>query len=211
MTTQQTKKDTIADAALSCFLRKGYGGTSMDDIVKAAGTSKGGIYWHFKSKDDVFLFLLERDMERDKDKFNTMLEKYQTAKEQLIAYLDCCVEKALGSPMFVLVGEFMSRAKSQEVMDRLNEIFSKKHTGSYIVHSILQRGVDSGEFHQMDLPVMTELFCSLTEGMLGRYYIFHKDSALLEKALTAVKDIFINNLYKNTVVSYSTVQQDAAD
>lgn len=47
---KDSKKDLIADAALACFLSTGYGGTSVDDIVKASGMSKGGIYWHFKSR-----------------------------------------------------------------------------------------------------------------------------------------------------------------
>jgi AcrR family transcriptional regulator len=35
------------------FLEKGYHGTSIDDITKAAGLSKGALYWHFKSKGDL--------------------------------------------------------------------------------------------------------------------------------------------------------------
>ncbi|MHA2142415.1 MAG: TetR/AcrR family transcriptional regulator [Candidatus Thorarchaeota archaeon] len=52
--------DTILGAAESLFSEKGYHGTSMDDIVKASGYSKGAIYGHFDSKEQLFLSVLEK-------------------------------------------------------------------------------------------------------------------------------------------------------
>jgi len=50
----------ILDAALEAFATRGFASTSIDDIAAMAGLSKGGIYTHFKSKDDLFEALLER-------------------------------------------------------------------------------------------------------------------------------------------------------
>jgi AcrR family transcriptional regulator len=49
-------KDTanrILIQAMRIFLEKGYHGTSIDDITKAAGLTKGALYWHFGSKEDL--------------------------------------------------------------------------------------------------------------------------------------------------------------
>ena len=48
------------DAALGLFVAKGIAATSMDDIVTAAGVSKGGFYHHFASKDALLLALQDR-------------------------------------------------------------------------------------------------------------------------------------------------------
>lgn len=45
----------IIEKAASLFNRKGYHGTSMSDILEATGLAKGGVYGHFKSKDDIAL------------------------------------------------------------------------------------------------------------------------------------------------------------
>ncbi|CAB3888030.1 TetR/AcrR family transcriptional regulator [Achromobacter piechaudii] len=52
----------ILDAALQEFSASGYAGARMDDIALRAGLSKGGLYAHFSSKEDVFQALLERHL-----------------------------------------------------------------------------------------------------------------------------------------------------
>lgn len=42
------------------FLEKGYHGTSIDDITKAAGVTKGALYWHFQGKEDVLKRIVEQ-------------------------------------------------------------------------------------------------------------------------------------------------------
>jgi len=45
--------DRILDQSMRLFFQKGYHGTSIDDITKATGVTKGAFYWHFKSKEEV--------------------------------------------------------------------------------------------------------------------------------------------------------------
>ena len=54
---QQTKK-AILEAASRCFAEKGYAACSMDNIAQAAGLSKGGLYAHFKSKEELFTLVI---------------------------------------------------------------------------------------------------------------------------------------------------------
>lgn len=49
----------LLDAAAKVFASHGYGGASLDRIVQTAGLSKGTLYWHFASKEELFLALVE--------------------------------------------------------------------------------------------------------------------------------------------------------
>lgn len=49
----------ILDVSTRLFLEKGYEKTSMQDIVKALGMSKGAVYHHFKSKEELFTQVVE--------------------------------------------------------------------------------------------------------------------------------------------------------
>ncbi|MFV0569356.1 MAG: multidrug efflux transporter transcriptional repressor AcrR [Citrobacter portucalensis] len=44
----------ILDAALRLFSQQGVSSTSLAEIAKAAGVTRGAIYWHFKNKSDLF-------------------------------------------------------------------------------------------------------------------------------------------------------------
>jgi AcrR family transcriptional regulator len=48
----------LLDAAFTVFARHGYAGTSVDAIARVAGHSKGAFYYHFASKESIFLELL---------------------------------------------------------------------------------------------------------------------------------------------------------
>ncbi|MFC4265605.1 TetR/AcrR family transcriptional regulator [Arthrobacter cryoconiti] len=50
---REERRREIAAAALRCFGRKGFQGTSMADIIAESGLSAGAIYGNFKNKDDL--------------------------------------------------------------------------------------------------------------------------------------------------------------
>jgi AcrR family transcriptional regulator len=67
---QQTRQ-RIMDAALNVFSRKGFHDTRIDDIADEAQSSKGGVYFHFPGKEQLFLALIEE--------FARLLEERLTA------------------------------------------------------------------------------------------------------------------------------------
>ena len=53
----QATRSTIMSMALELFCRQGLARTSLTDIAKAAGVTRGAIYWHFKDKEELFAAL----------------------------------------------------------------------------------------------------------------------------------------------------------
>lgn len=56
----QARHQVILDAALRVFTHKGYRDATVEDIASESRTSKGGIYFHFPTKQAIFLALLDR-------------------------------------------------------------------------------------------------------------------------------------------------------
>ena len=50
----QATRSHILDTAELVFEQRGVSGTSLGEIAKAAGLTRGAIYWHFKDKADLF-------------------------------------------------------------------------------------------------------------------------------------------------------------
>jgi AcrR family transcriptional regulator len=55
----RTRRQRVLDAALEVFTQHGYSDSAIDDIARASQTSKGGLYFHFPSKQALFLALLD--------------------------------------------------------------------------------------------------------------------------------------------------------
>ncbi|MDI5986153.1 TetR family transcriptional regulator [Halomonas sp. M4R5S39] len=53
-------REALLDAAEEVFLEKGVARTSLEQIARHAGMTRGAVYWHFKNKADLFRALLER-------------------------------------------------------------------------------------------------------------------------------------------------------
>lgn len=93
-------KDKLLSAAESHFLDKGYCATTVDDICRAAGTTKGAFFHHFDNKLSVAVEALERHAARRFDAFlGWPAARATSAKDRVLAYLDgmtsmaCAVER----------------------------------------------------------------------------------------------------------------------
>ena len=62
---QQTRENILA-CAEGIILQRGYSGTSIEDIIREAGITKGGFFYHFDGKSDLAKKLMLRYLEQDK-------------------------------------------------------------------------------------------------------------------------------------------------
>jgi AcrR family transcriptional regulator len=95
---RKTKEDTeisklrILMAAEDEFCQRGFIAANMDSIAKAAGLTKGAIFWHYKSKADLFKAIIKRATGRMKAIFREVfsssqpmliMEKYREVIKQI--------------------------------------------------------------------------------------------------------------------------------
>lgn len=72
--TKAARRAQIIEAAISCFLEKGYTNTSMSDIIKASGLSSGSIYSHFSGKEDILITAINERLENVKNLYAALPE-----------------------------------------------------------------------------------------------------------------------------------------
>jgi len=65
----ENTRDRITRAAEELIMAKGFAGTSIDDILKSAGLTKGAFFHHFKGKGDLARVLVENHARRDIEMF----------------------------------------------------------------------------------------------------------------------------------------------
>jgi len=77
-------RQQIIEAAAVVFNKKGYAGTSISDITKVTGLTKGSIYGNFRDKDDLALCAFHFNAERVTDVFRIGLKKRRSAIDTLM-------------------------------------------------------------------------------------------------------------------------------
>ena len=94
MRDKELTRERILDAAEKLFAEKGFHETAMDEIVQVAKVSKGGVYFHFPSKEQLFFALLDkladalqRDVQREIARRCGAVNKIQGALEVVLKNL----------------------------------------------------------------------------------------------------------------------------
>lgn len=72
--TKAARRAQIIEAAIACFLERGYTNTSMSDIIKASGLSSGSIYSHFTGKEDILTTAINERLENVKKLYAALPE-----------------------------------------------------------------------------------------------------------------------------------------
>ncbi len=62
-TRSQDSRDEILKAAMQLFANRGFHETSMSEVAREARVSKALIFWHFKTKEELFVAVLNRLLE----------------------------------------------------------------------------------------------------------------------------------------------------
>lgn len=80
---RKSKTNLIFLAAIDVFSEKGFDKATMDDIAARANVAKGTIYYHFKSKEELFLFLVEEGVELLHEGVESKISSEMTPLEKL--------------------------------------------------------------------------------------------------------------------------------
>jgi AcrR family transcriptional regulator len=182
-------KEKIIYESMKLFSLKGFLSTSIHDIMREAQTSKGGLYNHFRSKDDIFLAVLsearkvwrERNLagldqiEKPVEKVKTLLRNYRDR------YLKDR-ETFPGGCIFVTLSVELDDQKpffSRE----LNEGFVRLKA---MIKRLLDQGKESGGLRaDVNTEAVTEMIFS---GMLGASVIYgtEKSSDSLDNCISTL-------------------------
>lgn len=68
-------RERILELAEAAVLQKGFAGTSIDELIAAAGLTKGGFFYHFKDKSELAKQMLVRYLKRDDEIFTDLIAR----------------------------------------------------------------------------------------------------------------------------------------
>jgi TetR/AcrR family transcriptional repressor of nem operon len=179
-------REKIIQESLKLFSLKGFLSTSIQDILEAAGTSKGGLYNHFMSKEDLFFAVLRAAQEIWRQRTLEGLDGIEKRIERIKALLRNYGNRYLkdtkafpGGCVFVTLS-----VELDDQRPRLSEEITKGFAGfKKMVNRWLDEAKNSGEIRgDVDTKAVTEMIFA---GMLGTSVIYGMEKSLdvLDKSI----------------------------
>lgn len=161
------KRDFILEKAKELFIQKGYAGTSMDDLVRYSGVSKGSIYYHFKSKDELFLQLIAKDTQEWLVSWQEKEKKYTTFSEKLHGIAMHYLED-FHNPLQKVVEEYLFAQPIQT--DFFEHAMGTIKAKRRAYEEIFQEALRSREIEVDCIEELTYIFSGLLDGLSTLYY-----------------------------------------
>jgi AcrR family transcriptional regulator len=161
MALDSSRADILA-AAARCFMDRGYAQTSIDDVARSLGATKGRIYHHFPSKGDLFaeVFRAGMDMNFAAVEHLTTLPGAALPRWRRMAMahvMQMMVTKAFQRAVWLGVEMHLAGATTPEQRTVFNELLDYRARYGNLFRATLLQGREEGVFHFEDLSVTNQL------------------------------------------------------
>ncbi len=168
------KRHQILEGAHAVFLARGFDAASMNDIAAAANVSKGTLYVYFEDKEHLFVALIEREREKQKQGMYEALAEDPDLAHALFSFGERLVK--------LLTGEFALSAHRivLGVAERMPEIGREFYErgpmqGAQRLADFLARRVAVGELEIEDTALAAAQFVDLCQSTLMRPRLFNAE------------------------------------
>jgi len=191
------KRAAILTGALECFVSRGFQATTIDDIVKHLGISKGALYGYFSSKEDMYIQMANKRMDEMVASFSARFKDLPRAVDR-ITYM---FSRIKAQPLQELRKwmsfhmEFMLFASRHPELVELHNRYMDKAIA--LLSKLIQDGQQSGEFREdLDAESAAFLFWSVRDGLAFHFLLGGQEQRYSE-IISDMEDMVLRYLLIN--------------
>lgn len=155
----------ILDAAAEAFMRGGFANTTIDDIAHDLGATKGLVYYHFRSKFDIFLAVYSEGMRRVSERVEPLADGEGTGRDRLVAMslaheLNLMRHLAYHHVVHQALRGEMSTALKPRQWDALQALNQLRHDYELMFRRVVTAGIEDGSLRRVDAALATRILLS---------------------------------------------------
>lgn len=197
---KSVRKGIILKSARKLFFEKGFKSVTVESIAKKAELSKGAVYLHFKSKDEIYTQILLEDIDKFHKRVSGLFGNGSSASAILFRLSDIYVDFFLkDTELFRILMTFMLNANHRNLPEEVeNHIIKTTNKTIDIIEKILQYGMETHEFPSaMNLRQNRNAVWGLLNGIISLYLFTGTESRredLIRSTIRTGLEIFIRGL-----------------
>ncbi len=171
---RRNRRKDLLDAAIRLFGRRGYRGTTIDNITVEAGVTRGALYWHFKSKADLLeavfeslrVYFLERLIRHVEQAGSQPLDK-------LWAVFKFNARFAVEFTDLVHCLRTLSLELSRAETENKSTLFEILNKQQNLITNIIKEGQSAGCFRtDLSADLMTSAILAIHDGIVLQLTVF---------------------------------------
>jgi AcrR family transcriptional regulator len=191
---KEETRERILNVALALFVRKGYNGTSVDEITHTADLTKGALYGHFESKAQLLLTLINEFKTRFiQAMINSTDRENLGALDKLHQIVSFNARFALENQALCVLPTFLTfeRREHMEFEIALKEVYQEYK--NYIA-KIIRQGQREGVFKKdLNLDLAATTFIALHDGTLHQW-LLNQDRIDSKQFVKTFRKIFFEGI-----------------
>ena len=161
------KKEIILKAALRVFARKGYHKTTMTDVAEEAQLGRGTVYWHYKSKEELFFAMYESELAEMDKYFEEIAVCNLSALEKIKKMIELTTDFYSRSEEFckIMLNVFgeSSQTFQRDINSELQNIYQIYHQ---FIKGLLEKGIQEGSIKAIDTEQTASVLISMMDGIM---------------------------------------------
>jgi len=196
---REARRNDILEAAKTVFFERGFNGTTMDQIAEAAELSKGSLYLHFPSKEELYVSILVEGLDLLQKRFERAVEGQKGWEDKLRqigrAYLNFYEENR---KYFQILFFLQHSEIASNVSDTLYQTcFAKGLSCLDFLNQALKEGMDTGDIESQN-PM--ELAVILWGSFNGIFQLYEEEDhkrlipSELDRLIQITTDMMMNGL-----------------
>jgi AcrR family transcriptional regulator len=186
----EARRERIAEVAMEVFADKGYEGTSIGEIARAADITRPVVYDHFRDKKELYLWLLERERNRAVEHVTARLKADAPADVRIWRTIDAFFNYAEKHP-FAWRMLFRESTGDADIVEAHRQIQAGAHmvgAASLARELSMKSAYDRDE--QLKIEMLAELWGSALKG-LARWWYDRRDVPRAELVSAAMDTLWV--------------------
>lgn len=157
-------KSAIMESATMLFARDGYESAGVAEICSLAGVSKGAFYYHFESKEAVFLELIDTWLNALETNFSTVTSQAKSVPDGLLEMAGMMQPLFENNRYFMgLFLELWTHANRNEKIRRSTIAPYRRFQEAFA--NLISQGITEGTLEEIDPETASQLLLSLSSGL----------------------------------------------
>lgn len=175
----EKRRAQLIETACQCILEKGYRNFTLQDITDRLGLSKGSLYHHFETKEELLLAVLDHLIRGWDRVIENKLEGVEGAEEKLSALLEASFEIGRDGVSYQILVDFWGEMDHNQAFREANAAFYARYRSQ--VAEIIEEGIQEETFRPLDSSMAASMVLALIDGF-SLQWMFDPRAFGMEKA-----------------------------